>query len=147
LRNILFLARMDANEEMQARARAAQMHQSEQLQQQQEQKRAEMEAMNEQRRAVVRSVLEPEALERLNRIGLVKPDKQRKLEELILANVQRGAIRQKIDEGTFVNLLQQIEKSESGGASRPDGSKTGNIQFKRRAFEDDDSDIDLDNLE
>lgn len=121
---------------MAARARAAQMQQTDQMQQQQEQKRQEAEARQEQRRSVVRSVLEPEALERLNRIGLVKPEKQQRLEELILANVQRGGIRQKIDEGTFVNLLHQIEKAETSST----------IQFKRRAF-DDDSDIDLDNLE
>ena len=130
---------MRAGEEMEARARAAQMQQSDQMQQQQEQKRLEAEARVEQRRTIVRSVLEPEALERLNRIGLVKPDKQQRLEELILANVQRGGIRQKIDEGTFVNLLQQIERSEAAETSKT-------IQFKRRAF-DDDSDIDLDNLE
>ena len=105
----------------------------------------EMEAMNEQRRSIVRSVLEPEALERLNRIGLVKPDKQKRLEELILANVQRGSIRQKIDEGTFVNLLQQIERNEA--QDRSGAATVSGIQFKRRAFDDDDSDIDLDNLE
>ena len=127
---------MKQGEEMAARARAAQMQQADQAQQQQEQKRQEAEARQEQRRSIVRSVLEPEALERLNRIGLVKPEKQQRLEELILANVQRGGIRQKIDQGTFVNLLQQIEKSEI----------TSTIQFKRRAF-DDDSDIDLDHLE
>jgi programmed cell death protein 5 len=137
---------MNANEEAQARARAAQMQQSEHMQQQQEQKRMEMEAMNEQRRTIVRSVLEPEALERLNRIGLVKPEKQMRLEELILANVQRGSIRQKIDEGTFVNLLQQIERNEPN-SSNPNTAKVSVIQFKRRAFDDDDSDIDLDNLE
>ena len=129
---------MNAQEEGQARARASQMQQNEQAQQQQEQRRLEAEAREEQRKAIVRSVLEPEALERLNRIGLVKPDKQKRLEELILANVQRGAIKQKIDQGTFVNLLQQIEASEPKAKS--------SIQFKRRAFEDD-SDIDLDNLE
>lgn len=127
---------MNSEEEALARTRASQMQQSEVAQQQREQQRAEAEAREEQRRAIVRSVLEPEALERLNRIGLVKPEKQKRLEELILANVQRGAIKQKIDQGTFVNLLQQIEASE----------KSSTITFKRRAFEDD-SDIDLDNLD
>ena len=133
---------MNVQEEMQARARAGQMQQSEQAQQQQEQRRMEAEAREEQRRAVVRSVLEPEALERLNRIGLVKPEKQVRLEELILANVQRGGIKQKIDQGTFVSLLQQIEAGEKGNVS----SSSSSIKFKRRAFEED-SDIDLDNLE
>ena len=141
---------MNAQEEMHARARAMQLDQGEQMKQQQEQKRLEMEARNDQRRTVVRSVLEPEALERLNRIGLVKPDKQARLEELILANVQRGVIKQKIDEGTFVNLLQQIEggvpATGSTTSAGPGVVKSGGIQFKRRAF-DDDSDVDLDNLE
>lgn len=134
---------MNAQEEMQARARAGKMQQNEQAQQQQEQRRMEAEAREEQRRAVVRSVLEPEALERLNRIGLVKPEKQVRLEELILANVQRGGIKQKIDQGTFVSLLQQIEAGEKGTVS---SSLSSSIKFKRRAFEED-SDIDLDNLE
>lgn len=137
---------MNPTEELQARARASQMQHSEQLQQKQEQQRLEMEARNDQRRAIVRSVLEPEALERLNRIGLVKPEKQTRLEEVIFANVQRGSIKQKIDEGTFVHLLQQIEQGETGPGSSIGGKAGGSIQFKRRAF-DEDSDIDLDNLE
>jgi programmed cell death protein 5 len=139
---------MNSHEEMEARQRAMQLQQGEQIKQQQEQKRLEMEARNEQRRTVVRSVLEPEALERLNRIGLVKPEKQLRLEEVIFANVQRGAIKQKIDEGTFVNLLQQIEGGQQQTSNtNPGVVKAGGIQFKRRAFDDDDSDIDLDNLE
>lgn len=119
-----------------AKARSAQMGQQDQRQQEAEQRRQEAEQRVEQRRAVCRSVLEPEALERLNRIGLVKPEKQVRLEELIFANVSRGTIKQKIDQGTFVNLLQQIERSED----------TSKISFKRTAF-DDDSDLDLDHLE
>lgn len=129
--------------------RAAQMGQRDAAQQQQEQRRQEAEARDEQRRAIVRNVLEPEALERLNRIGLVKPEKQTRLEELIFANVQRGAIKQKIDEGTFVNLLHQIEAAAASAVETDciSGvvSRSG-IQFKRTAFEDD-SDIDLDDLE
>ena len=139
---------MSPEEEMQARARSSQLSQRDQMQAQAEQRRQEQEARDEQRRTIVRSVLEPEALERLNRIGLVKPDKQLRLEEIIFANVQRGVIKQKIDERTFVNLLKQIEDT---GSAPPVESKPGmvagsGIQFKRRAFDDDDDDLDLDNL-
>ena len=131
--------KMKESEMRAAKARTAQMGQSEA---QMEQRRAEQAAREEQRRAVVRSVLEPEALERLNRIGLVKPEKQEQLEEIIFVNVQKGAIRNKIDEGTFVSLLQQIGEGPGVAA----GAAAKGISFKRRAFEDD-SDIDLDNLE
>ncbi|KAF4662779.1 hypothetical protein FOL46_005132 [Perkinsus olseni] len=95
--------------------------------------------MEERRRVAVRSMMEPEALERLNRIGLVKPEKQRAVESLIIQSAQSGRLQQRIDEGTLVELLEHVEK-QSGGA--------GNIKFARRAFDDDDdSDIDLDNLD
>jgi len=141
---------MSPEEEMQARARSAQLNQRDQMQSQNEQRQQEQDARNEQRRQIVRSVLEPEALERLNRIGLVKPEKQIRLEELIFANVQRGVIKQKIDEGTFVNLLKQIEGGP--GPVAPSAPSSGvvagyGIQFRRRAFDDDDDDLDLDNLE
>lgn len=132
---------MSPEEQAQARANSAQLGQRDQINAQNEQKRLEQDARDEQRRTIIRSVLDNEALERLNRIGLVKPEKQRRLEEVIFANVQRGVIKQKIDEGTFVDLLKQIEAAPSTGAQT-----SGNVQFRRRAFDDDD-DIDLDNLE
>jgi|LauGreDrversion4_2_1035121.scaffolds.fasta_scaffold02553_10 programmed cell death protein 5 len=139
---------MTPEEEAQARARSAQLSQRDQMQAQAEQRRQEQEARDEQRRTIVRSVLEPEALERLNRIGLVKPDKQLRLEEIIFSNVQRGAIKQKIDEGTFVSLLKQIEDTPVATVDAKPGVVAGSgIQFKRRAFDDDDDDLDLDNLD
>jgi programmed cell death protein 5 len=149
LRNFFaFRTRMTPEEEAQARARSAQLSQRDQMQAQAEQRRQEQEARDEQRRTIVRSVLDPEALERLNRIGLVKPDKQLRLEEIIFANVQRGAIKQKIDEGTFVSLLKQIEDAPVAPVEAKPGVVAGSgIQFKRRAFDDDDDDLDLDNLD
>jgi programmed cell death protein 5 len=134
---------MSPEEEAQARAQAGQLANRDQANAQMEQRKMEQEAREEQRRTIVRSVLDGDALERLNRIGLVKPDKQRRLEEVIFANVQRGVIKQKIDEGTFVDLLKQIESAPTTASGAP---ATGSVQFKRRAFDDDD-DIDLDNLE
>lgn len=134
---------MSPEEQAQARANSAQFAQRDQANAQAEQKRLEQDARDEQRRTIVRSVLDAEALERLNRIGLVKPEKQRRLEEVIFANVQRGAIKQKIDEGTFVDLLKQIEAAPTTASA---SAITGTVQFRRRAFDDDD-DIDLDNLE
>ncbi|KAF4702556.1 hypothetical protein FOZ63_027718 [Perkinsus olseni] len=130
---------MDANEEASAVQNAAQMNSQQQQQQRQKEMQQQKEAMEERRRVAVRSMMEPEALERLNRIGLVKPEKQRAVESLIIQSAQSGRLQQRIDEGTLVELLEHVEK-QSGGA--------GNIKFARRAFDDDDdSDIDLDNLD
>ncbi|KAF4728411.1 hypothetical protein FOZ62_000326, partial [Perkinsus olseni] len=130
---------MDANEEASAVQNAAQMSSQQQQQQRQKEMQQQKEAMEERRRVAVRSMMEPEALERLNRIGLVKPEKQRAVESLIIQSAQSGRLQQRIDEGTLVELLEHVEK-QSGGA--------GNIKFARRAFDDDDdSDIDLDNLD
>jgi len=93
-----------------------------------------MDAANEQKKAMVRTVLEPAALERLNRIGLLKPEKQRAFEDIIIANVQRGAIKQKIDESTLISMIEQIGASAMTGAN----VSTTSVSFKRRAFDDDD---------
>ena len=122
---------MNAAEEAQARQAAMTMqNQDEQV----DQRRAQNEAAMEQRRAMIRAVLEPEAQQRLNRIGLLKPEKQRSLEDIIIANVQRGLIKQKIDEPTLIAMLEKIPGMVSSSAS----STTGAVSFKRRAFDDDD---------
>ncbi|CBZ49776.1 hypothetical protein NCLIV_002640 [Neospora caninum Liverpool] len=63
--------------------------------------------MEEQRRIMLRAVLTPEAQERLHRIQLVKADKAREVETLILQSAQRGRIADKVDEATLIELLQQ----------------------------------------
>ena len=105
---------------------------------QSEQMRAQNEAAMEQRRAMIRAVLDSQAQERLNRIGLLKPEKQRTLEDIIITNVQRGLIKQKIDEPTLIAMLEKIP----GFTTTAGGTATSSVSFKRRAFEDDD-DIDI----
>ena len=125
---------MQSNEEAAARQAAMQMRSQEAQQMQSEEGRKQAESVNEQKKAMVRAVLEPAALERLNRIGLLKPEKQRAFEDIIIANVQRGAIKQKIDESTLISMIEQIGASAVTGAN----VKTTSVSFKRRAFDDDD---------
>ncbi|KAF4684812.1 hypothetical protein FOZ60_007300 [Perkinsus olseni] len=87
---------MDANEEASAVQNAAQMSSQQQQQQRQKEMQQQKEAMEERRRVAVRSMMEPEALERLNRIGLVKPEKQRAVESLIIQSAQSGRLQQRI---------------------------------------------------
>jgi programmed cell death protein 5 len=125
---------MQSGEEQAARQAAMQLRSQEMQQVQAEEGRQQMDAATEQKKAMVRAVLEPAALERLNRIGLLKPEKQRTFEDIIIANVKRGAIKQKIDESTLIAMIEQIGSSAVTGAT----VSTTSVSFKRRAFDDDD---------
>lgn len=54
---------------------------------------------------IIRQLLEPEALERLQRIALVKKEKADAIEEAIIAKVQSGAQSTKMDDNTLVRLI------------------------------------------
>lgn len=67
----------------------------------------------------------------VSRIALVKPDKARAVENMILASAQRGQITEKISEERLVSMLEQI--SEKEGAA-----KKITITRRRPAFSDED---------
>eukprot|EP00879_Flechtneria_rotunda_P004772 GHRR01005042.1.p1 GENE.GHRR01005042.1~~GHRR01005042.1.p1 ORF type:complete len:133 (+),score=45.63 GHRR01005042.1:211-609(+) len=96
--------------------------------QQQEEARREAE---ERRRAMLHAVVAPDARERLARIALVKPDKARNVENMILAAAQRGALQSKVTEDQLKGMLEQISEKEAAASK---------ITFQRRrpVFEDDD---------
>lgn len=50
----------------------------------------------ERRQALLVQILEPEAKERLSRISLVKPEKARKIEDMILAQASSGRLGGKV---------------------------------------------------
>lgn len=98
----------------------------EQAQQQEEAQRA----AEDQRRNMLHAVLAPEARERLARIALVKPEKARSVENMILTAAQRGALSEKVSEERLVSMLSQISEKES----KPKVT----IQRRRPMFDDDD---------
>lgn len=55
----------------------------------------------ERRQALLVQILEPEAKERLSRISLVKPEKARKIEDMILAQASSGRLGGKVRYLTF----------------------------------------------
>ena len=65
------------------------------------------------RREIVDSLLDPNAKERLASIALVKPEKARQVEEMILMMAQRGQMTGKINEGGLISLLDQLNESKS----------------------------------
>jgi DNA-binding TFAR19-related protein (PDSD5 family) len=128
---------MDAQEQNAARARAAQMAQQDQAMEQQKEKQEQASAMEEQRRVVLRQILTPEASERLSRIGLVRQEKQRAIEEMLLQAMQRGGLGGKVDENTIIDLLGKYEAAQQ---------KTQTVQVQRKTMFDDEDDFDFDNL-
>merc|ERR1711920_656374 len=100
---------MGAKEEMAAKqaanAAAGQEHQLQKMQEQQKQQ----EEMEERKRVMIRQILEPDALERLNRLGIVKPDKRQMLEAHLLQLVQAGHIQEKLSDNAIVQLLEKLE--------------------------------------
>ncbi|KAF2074763.1 hypothetical protein CYY_003951 [Polysphondylium violaceum] len=75
--------------------------------QRQEQQRRENE---ERRQHILVQILTPQARERLSRIAMVRPEKARQVEDLIIAAAQRGQLAEKVDEPKLISLLEQISE-------------------------------------
>eukprot|EP00891_Asterochloris_glomerata_P007662 jgi/Astpho2/7662/e_gw1.00115.146.1_t len=84
----------------------------------------------ERRQTMLASVLQPAARERLARIALVKPDKARGIENMVLQMAQRGQLTEKLSEERLVGVLEQISEKNSTRTKVI-------IQRRRPAFDDD----------
>ncbi|KAH7647375.1 putative double-stranded DNA-binding domain [Cryptosporidium bovis] len=86
----------------------------------------------EQRRAVLRTILEPSAIERLNRIALVKPDRAIQVEDYILRTARSSGFSQqrKLQESELVNILSMINESSE--------QKSKITIYRRELFDEDD---------
>lgn len=103
------------------------------LQQQQqnaEEQRKKQEEILERRNVMLQGLMTPEAKERLNRLALVKPEKAKQIEDMLLQNGAMGVYKQKITEEQLIGYLEQLN----------DEPKT-TIQFKRKIEDDDDDDL------
>eukprot|EP00743_Colponemidia_sp_Colp-15_P003930 GILK01004240.1.p1 GENE.GILK01004240.1~~GILK01004240.1.p1 ORF type:complete len:150 (+),score=31.45 GILK01004240.1:50-451(+) len=88
--------------------------------------------MEDRRRMMLMQLLNNDARERLSRIALVKPDKARKIEDMLISAAQRGQLNEKITEPKLVQMLEQINEV---------ATKETKITFKRRTFGDEDDDF------
>jgi len=77
-----------------------------------QQKEAERREQEEKRKAILQQILEPAARERLSRIALVKPEKARGVEDLILRAAQSGQLGEKVNEQRLISLLEQLSEKE-----------------------------------
>lgn len=113
-----------------------------------EAQRQQMEEMMTQKKEMVRALLDPSAIERMNRIGLVKPQRQAELEDFIIRMAQAGKIRQRIDDAQLVDLLGKLGDASSGparGSAKPADGKpaaAGAVNIRRRrGVDSDDEDL------
>jgi len=100
---------------------------------------ARREEQEQARADILSRLLSADAKERLNRIALVKPDKARKLEEMVIMMARQGRIQGKLEDSALKHMLEQIE----GGGG---GSSSGVTFNRRRAIDSDDEEIDLSDL-
>jgi len=100
------------------------------LEQQQAQEEQQREAA-ERRTMMLARVLSSEARERLARIALVKPDKAKGVEDVILRGAQYGQITEKVSEERLIQLLEQINEQTQ--------KNTKVVIQRRRNVMDDDS--------
>ncbi|KAM3412313.1 hypothetical protein ACQJBY_003795 [Aegilops geniculata] len=96
--------------------------------QQKAQEDAKQEA-EERRQMMLAQILSSEARERISRIALVKPDKARGVEDVLLRAAQTGGISEKVSEERLISLLEQINTHTS---------KQTKVTIQRRRFDDDD---------
>eukprot|EP00242_Pyramimonas_sp_CCMP2087_P014949 CAMPEP_0198210070 /NCGR_PEP_ID=MMETSP1445-20131203/19058_1 /TAXON_ID=36898 /ORGANISM="Pyramimonas sp., Strain CCMP2087" /LENGTH=143 /DNA_ID=CAMNT_0043884035 /DNA_START=57 /DNA_END=488 /DNA_ORIENTATION=+ len=76
--------------------------------QQQEAQQEQKKAQDQQRAQMLQTVLQPAARERLTRISLVKPEKARKVEDMILKMAQGGKLGEPVSENQLIKWLEQI---------------------------------------
>ena len=100
------------------------------VEQQKAQEEAKREA-DERRQMMLSQILSAEARERLARIALVKPEKARGVEDVILRAAQMGQIVEKVSEDKLISLLEQINTQTAKQTKVT-------IQRRRNVLEDDD---------
>ena len=90
----------------------------------------------EQRRTALRAILEPAAVERLNRIALVKPDKVIQIEDYILRTARTYGFSQhrKLHEEELISMLSRINES---------CERDSKITIYRRGVFDEDDEVDF----
>ncbi|KAJ1984918.1 hypothetical protein H4R34_000369 [Dimargaris verticillata] len=93
--------------------------------------------MEEMREMMLTQILDNDARQRLTRIAMVKADKARGVEDMLIRMAKTGQLRGKVSEQQLIGLLEQL--SEQTKRSEP------KIVFnRRRDYDDDEDDEDYD---
>lgn len=80
-------------------------------------------------------ILDSSARDRLRRIALVKPDRARGVEDLLIRMQRAGQIRQRVTEGELVGLLEEIAAQQQA-----ERETVGKIRHLRRSGDESEDD-------
>jgi len=101
-------------------------------------------AIKEQKQMILEQAMDSQALARLGRIKMVKPEKAAAIENTIVSMAMQGKLPGKINEGKLVEILERRSRKEAGKLE----SGFGGIQIQRKRYsldsdddEDDDDDV------
>ncbi|KAJ3067488.1 hypothetical protein HDU98_009290 [Podochytrium sp. JEL0797] len=97
---------------------------------------AKMQQMEEMRRTMLIQLLDNSARERLARISIVKQEKARAVEDLLIRMAQGGQIKGKINEAQLIDFLEQLNEQQAS-------KQESKIKITRRNVVDSDDDEDL----
>lgn len=75
---------------------------------QQEEAEAQQADMESQKESILRSILDPEARERLTRVRMARPQVAASLENQLINLYQSGRVRTRIDDATLRQLLARV---------------------------------------
>lgn len=100
-------------------------------------------AIQEQKQMILEQAMDSEALARLGRIKMVKPDKAAQVENTIVSMAIQGKLAGKITEGKLIEIL---ERGSRKGAAAAQAASSINIQRKHYALDSDDEDDDDDDV-
>ena len=103
----------------------------------------------QQKQAILEQALTPDALARLNRIKLVKPERAAKLSQAIAGMAVQGQLPGRISEGKLIEMLERGSARDARASSQSSGAAAGNnggirIQRKKYAMDSDEDDDDND---
>lgn len=101
-------------------------------------------AIQEQKQMILEQAMDPQALARLGRIRLVKPEKAAAVENTIVSMAMQGKLPGKINEGKLVEILERRSRQEAIASEK--GSGGIQIQRKRYSLDSDDEDDDDDDI-
>ncbi|KAK4700500.1 programmed cell death protein 5, partial [Phenoliferia sp. Uapishka_3] len=80
----------------------------------------------------------------VSRIALVRPERAKSIEALLMRMAQGGQLRGQVSEDQLIGVLDQVEAAERGGKGGKQESKAGKIVFSRKQrLDDSDDDFDL----
>jgi programmed cell death protein 5 len=98
----------------------------------------------EQKQMILEQAMDGDALARLGRIRMVKPDKATIVENTIISMAMQGRLPGRITEGKLIEILERGNRKGATAATSSPSQSTINIQRKTYAMDSDDDDDDDD---